>query len=46
MGHFLDGLNYGQSVGKPKSNGLLRKTNTKEVSLKQKGTRMVEDKED
>ena len=40
--HF-DDLNYGYSVGKPKSNGLLRKKNTKGMILKRKETRMAED---
>ena len=34
------------SVGKPKTNGLLRKKNTNGLILKQKGTRMAEDGED
>ena len=46
MSHFFDGLNYGLSAAKPKSNGLLLKKNTKEVILGQKGTRMVEDGKD
>ena len=29
LSHFFDGLKYGLSAGKPKSNGLLRKKNTK-----------------
>ena len=41
--HFLDGLNYGLSVGKGKKKNWLRKKNTKWVILKQKGTRMAED---
>ena len=44
--HFFDGLNYSLSAEKPKSNGLLRKKNTKQVILKQKGTRMAGDGED
>ena len=44
--HFFDGLSCGASVGKPKTNGLLRKKNTRGFILKQKGTRMAEDGED
>ena len=43
---FLDGLNCGSSVGKPKNYGLLRKKNSKGLIVKQKGTRMAEDGED
>ena len=39
-------LKYGLSAAKPKSNGLLRKKNTKGVILEQKGTRMTEDCKD
>ena len=46
LGHFFDGLNNGLIVEKPKNNGLPRKKNTKGVILKQKGTRMAEDRED
>ena len=46
MSHFIDGLNHGKSVGKPKNNSLLRKKNLKGVIPKQKGTRMAEDGED
>ena len=42
--HFFDGLNL--SVVKPKNNGLLRKNNTKGVILKQRGTRVAQDRED
>ena len=41
MSHFFDGLNFRESVGKPKINGLLKK-NTKGFILKQKGTRIAE----
>ena len=34
------------SVGKPKTNSLLRKKNTNGLILKQKGTRIAEDGED
>ena len=34
LSHFVDGLNYGLSVGKPKHDGLLKKENTKGVILK------------
>ena len=46
LSHFINSLDYGQSVGKPKNNNLLRKKNTKGVILKQKGTMMAEDGED
>ena len=46
LSYFLDGLNCGSSVRKPKNNGLLRKKNIKGLILKQKGTRMAEDGED
>ena len=46
LSHFFDGLNYGESVAKPKNNGMLSKKNTKGAILKQKGTRMVEDCKD
>ena len=46
LSYFFDGLNCGSSVGKPKNDGLLRKKNTKDLILKQKGTRMAEDGED
>ena len=39
LSHFMDDLNYGLSVGKPKKN-------TKGVILKQKETSMTEDGED
>ena len=44
--HFFFCLNHGQSVGKPKNNGLPRKKNTKGVILEQKGARMAENGED
>ena len=46
LSHFFDGLNYGESVAKPKKNGMLSKKNTKGVILEQKGTRMAEDYKD
>ena len=46
LSHFFNGLNYRLSVGKPKTNGLLRKKTIKGVILKQKGTRMAEYRED
>ena len=46
LSHFYESLNYGLSIAKPKTNGLLRKKNTKELILKQKGTRMAEDGEE
>ena len=46
LSHFFDGLSHDLSVGKPKTNGLLRKEKTKGVTLKQKGRRMAEDGED
>ena len=45
LSHFFDDLNYGLSGGKPKTNDLLRKKNTKRVDSKQKGTRKAEDGE-
>ena len=36
LSRFLEGLNYGLSVKKPKSNGLLKKKNTKGVILEEK----------
>ena len=46
LSHFYDGLNDGQSIVKPKNDGLLRKKNIKGVILEQKETRMAEDGED
>ena len=46
LSHFFEGQIYGSNVGKPKNNGLLRKKNTEELILIQKGIRMAEDGED
>ena len=46
MCHFFYGINYGKSVVIPKSNGLLKKKNTKGMILEQKGARIAEDGED
>ena len=46
LSHFFNHLSQGLSVGKPKTNGLLMKGKTKGVILKQKGTRMAEDRGD
>ena len=46
LSRFINGLNHHPNVGKPKSNSLLRKKNSKGVILKEKGTRIAEDGED
>ena len=46
LSHFIDGLNYGKGVAKPKKNGTPRKRNTIGVIQEQKGTRMAEDGKD
>ena len=43
---FIDGLNHGSSVGKPKNYSYVWKKNSKRETLKQKGTRMAKDGED